>query len=262
MKIARAALLAMFIAIVLLRTVHAAGSACESLMKFAAADATVTLAEQVLAGAFRVPGGGGQNASRFSELPAFCRVAATLKPTADSDIKIEVWMPTSGWNGKFEAVGNGGWAGTIGYPAMAQALARGYATTSTDTGHSTPGASFAFGHREKLIDYAYRSEHEMTVKAKALVDAFYGSAPTRSYFNGCSTGGRQALTEATRYPDDFDGIIAGAAANPKTGLDAWRLWAAHLEIANEDSRIPPEKFPMIHQAVVAQCDALDGVKDG
>src|SRR5258707_500157 len=133
-------------------------------------------------------------------------------------------MPACGWNGKFEGVGNGGWAGTIGYPAMAQALARGYATTSTDTGHSTPGGSFALGHREKLIDYAYRSEHEMTVKAKAVINTFYGNAPQRSYFNGCSTGGRQALTEATRFPDDFDGIIAGAAANPKTHLDTWRIW--------------------------------------
>ena len=126
MKITRAALWAVVIAIALLRTVTAAGTACESLLKFAAENTTVTVAEQVPAGGFRPPatGAGAQNAVRFSELPAFCRVAATLKPTADSDIKIEVWMPTSGWNGKFEAVGNGGWAGTIGYPAMAQALAR------------------------------------------------------------------------------------------------------------------------------------------
>ena len=124
MKIMRAASLAVVMAIVLLfRTLNAAGNSCESLLKFAAANATVTLAESVPAGGFRTPGGaqGAQNASRFSELPAFCRVAATLKPTADSDIKIEVWMPASGWNGKFEAVGNGGWAGTISYPAMAQA---------------------------------------------------------------------------------------------------------------------------------------------
>ena len=171
-------------------------------------------------------------------------------------------MPASGWNGKFQAVGNGGWAGTIGYPAMAQALARGYATTSTDTGHSTPGASFAFGHPEKLIDYAYRSEHEMTVKAKAIINAFYGNAPTRSYFNGCSTGGRQALTEASRFPDDFDGIIAGAAANPKTRLDTWRIWMGLETMKDPATRIPQEKYPAIHQAVLAACDALDGLKDG
>jgi feruloyl esterase len=264
MKITRAALLAVVLAIGLLQTVNAAGTSCETLLKFAAQNTTVTLAEQVPAGGFRAPGAAAnaQNASRFSALPAFCRVAATMKPTADSDIKIEVWMPASGWNGKFEAVGNGGWAGTIGYPAMAQALARGYATTSTDTGHSTPGASFAFGHPEKLIDYAYRSEHEMTVKAKSIINTFYGNAPTRSYFNGCSTGGRQALIEATRFPDDFDGIIAGAAANPKTRLDTWRIWMGLETMKDPAKRIPQEKYPAIHQAVLTACDRLDGLKDG
>ena len=263
MKITRAALLAVVVAIALIHQVNAAGGSCESLLKFAAANTAVTLSEMVPARGFKAPGaGGGQNASRFAELPAFCRVAATLKPTADSDIKIEVWMPASGWNGKFQAVGNGGWAGTISYPAMAQALARGYATTSTDTGHSTPGASFAFGHREKLIDYAYRSEHEMTVKAKSIVNAFYGNAPTRSYFNGCSTGGRQALMEASRYPEDFDGIIAGAAANPKTRLDTWRIWMGLQTMRDPATQIPQDKYPAIHQAVLAACDGLDGLKDG
>jgi tannase/feruloyl esterase len=263
MSIMRAASLALVVAIALVGRVNAAGASCESLTKFVAANASVTLAEVVPAGAFQAPGArGGQNASRFAQLPAFCRVAATLRPTADSDIKIEVWMPASGWNGKFQAVGNGGWAGTIGYPAMAQALARGYATTSTDTGHSTPGASFAFGHREKLIDYAYRSEHEMTVNAKSMINAFYGSAPTRSYFNGCSTGGRQALMEASRYPEDFDGIIAGAAANPKTRLDTWRIWMGLQTMRDPATRIPQEKYPAIHQGVLAACDGLDGLKDG
>jgi feruloyl esterase len=242
---------------------HAAGRSCDSLTTLTLDHATVTGAAVVSAGGFKAPGnGGGQNGARFAELPAFCRVAATLTPSADSDIKIEVWMPASGWNGKFEAVGNGGWAGTISYPAMAQALARGYATTSTDSGHSTPGGSFALGHPEKLIDYAYRSEHEMTVKAKAIVDAFYGNAPTRSYFNGCSTGGRQALTEATRYPNDFDGIIAGAAANPKTHLDTWRIWMGLQTLKDPETRIPKEKYPAIHKAVLAACDAGDGLKDG
>jgi tannase/feruloyl esterase len=145
---------------------------------------------------------------------------------------------------------------------MAQALARGYATTSTDTGHSTPGANFAFGHPEKLIDYAYRSEHEMAVKGKAIVNSFYGSAPAHSYFNGCSTGGRQALIEASKFPADFDGIIAGAAANPKTRLDTWRIWMGLMTMKDPATRIPQEKYPAIHQAVLAACDALDGLKDG
>src|SRR5258705_9353298 len=265
MKIPRAALLAIVMAIVMPGYGNAAGSSCESLLTSATLEnATVRRAGQVPAGGFHAPGGAGnsQNASRFSALPAFCRVAATIRPTADSDIKVEIWMPASGWNGKFEAVGNGGWAGTIGYPAMAQALARGYATTSTDTGHSTPGGSFALGHPEKLTDYAYRSEHEMTVKAKAVINTFYGNAPARSYFNGCSTGGRQALTEASRFPDDFDGIIAGAAANPKTHLDTWRIWMGLQTLKDPETRIPKEKYPAIHQAVLAACDGLDGLKDG
>jgi feruloyl esterase len=264
MKSMCAALLAVVMAVVMLADVNAAGTSCENLLKLTLEHATVTLAELVPAGAFKAPTGGNaaQNASRFAELPAFCRVAATLKPTTDSDIKIEVWMPASGWNGKFEAVGNGGWAGTISYPALAQALARGYATTSTDTGHSTPGGSFALGHPEKLIDYAYRSEHEMTVKAKAIVNALYGNAPTHAYFNGCSTGGRQALAEASRFPDDFDGIIAGAAANPKTHLDTWRIWMGLETLKDPATRIPREKYPAIHRAVLNACDALDGLKDG
>jgi feruloyl esterase len=249
MKIAPAGLLAIVVVIASAGHAYAGRTSCDGLTNLTLEKATVTRAEVVPAGGFKAPGGGGnaQNAARFAQLPAFCRVAATLQPSADSDIKIEVWMPAAGWNGKFEAVGNGGWAGTIGYPAMAQALARGYATTSTDTGHSTPGGSFALGHPEKLVDYAYRSEHEMTVKAKAIVDAFYGSAPTRSYFNGCSTGGRQALTEATRHPEDFDGIIAGAAANPKTHLDTWRIWMGLETLKDPETRIPKEKYSAIHQ---------------
>src|SRR4029077_15691669 len=168
----------------------------------------------------------------------------------------------SGWNGKFQAVGNGGWAGTIGYAAMGRALAQGYATSSTDTGHTGGSASFALGHPEKLADYAYRSEHEMTVKAKAIIDAFYGTGPKLSYWNGCSTGGRQALIEAQRFPDDYDGIIAGAAANPKTHLDAWRIWMAQAMFKDEASVIPGTNVPMVYKAVLAACDAIDGLKDG
>jgi feruloyl esterase len=266
MKIVRGASMAAVMAFVMLSRIDAAGNSCDGLLKLVPDHGTVTRAELVPAGGFHMPGGAGagaaQNAARFASLPAFCRVAATLKPTSDSDIKIEVWMPASGWNGKLEAVGNGGWAGTISYPAMAQALARGYATTSTDTGHSTSGGEFALGHREKLIDYAYRSEHEMTVNAKSIAASFYGTAPGKSYFNGCSTGGRQALVEATRFPDDFDGIIAGAAANPKTGLDTWRIWMGLVTMKDPDARIPQEKYPAIHQAVLNACDAIDGLKDG
>jgi len=211
---------------------------------------TITLAVPVESGAFFPP-----------NPQAFCRVAATLKPTADSDIKIEVWLPESGWNGKYQAVGNGGWLGSITYGAMARALDGGYATSSTDTGHEGGSASFALGHPEKLIDYAYRSEHEMTVAAKAIIAAFYGKGPRLSYWNGCSAGGKQALKEAQRYPQDFDGIIAGAPASNWTGRAAQSLWVAQAVHKDEASYIPPAKFASIHRAVLAACDALDGVKD-
>jgi feruloyl esterase len=217
---------------------------CENLSSLSLPHVKITLAESVAPGAFTPPGAGGIDASGapagavFGRLPAFCRVAATLTPSSDSDIKIEMWLPASGWNGKFQAVGNGGWAGVISYNALALAVAGGYATVSTDTGHTGNTGSFAFGHPEKMIDFAYRSEHEMTVAAKAVVADFYGRGAELSYWNGCSTGGRQALTEAQRYPSDFNGIIA------------------------EANYIPPIKYAMIHKAVLGACDAVDGLKDG
>jgi feruloyl esterase len=229
----------------------AAGASCDALAALKRPDTTITLARAVEAGTFAPPASGSAQAGGLmTTLPAFCRVAATLKPSSDSDIKVEVWLPASGWNGKLQAVGNGGWAGTISYPAMAQALRRGYATTSTDTGHSEPGGAFTLGHPEKFIDFAYRSEHEMTVAAKAVVNAYYGSAPKYSYWNGCSTGGRQGLAEVQRYPNDFDGVIAGAQANPRTHLNAWQLSIAQAALSEPAAFIPREKYPAIHRAVL------------
>ena len=191
-------------------------------------------------------------------------MAATLTPTPDSEIKIEVWMPAgANWNAKLQAVGNGAWAGTISYPAMATALADGYATASTDTGHTGGNpANFIPGHPEKVIDFAYRAVHEMALAAKAIIAANFGRMPAKSYFNGCSTGGRQALTEAQRYAGDFDGIIAGAAANYVTHLQGAQVWTATLVNKNPDAKIPQSKFAMIKDAAIAACDAIDGVRDG
>jgi Tannase and feruloyl esterase len=236
-----------------------AAARCEALMSLTLPESSVKQAGVVAAGAF-APDGRGRNEA-FARLPAFCRVAMTLTPSADSNINVEVWLPLSGWNGKYQAVGNGGWAGTIGYPALAAGVTRGYSVSATDTGHSGNSASFALGHPEKLIDYAYRSEHVMTVVGKAVVQKFYGNGPRYSYFNGCSTGGRQALVEASRFPNDFDGIIAGAAANPKTHLDAWRMVMSQAMLKNAETLIPPAKYPAIHEAVLEACDALDGVRD-
>jgi feruloyl esterase len=237
----------------------AAAATCDALVALALKDAKVTLAQVVPAGQFTPPGGGAaRGPNPFKDLPDFCRVAATLTPTSDSDIKVEVWLPTSGWNGKFQAVGNGGWAGVISYSAMAEAVRAGYASASTDTGHVGARGMFALGHPEKLIDFSWRSEHEMTVKAKELIKAFYGNAPKFSYWNGCSTGGRQGLKEAQMFPDDYDGIIAGAPAN-RTAIS---LWIAHAVLKDPASYVPPTKYPLIHQAALAACDAGDGLKDG
>ena len=243
------------------RTLDAAAS-CENLSSLTLPNTTISVARIVPAGGFTPPTPGAAAVQAFSNLPAFCRVAATLKPSPDSDIKIEVWLPATGWNGKFQAVGNGGWAGAISYGAMAGALRGGYATSSTDTGHTGGGGIFALGHPEKLVDYASRSEHEMTVKAKALIAAYYGEGPKVSYWVGCSAGGKQGLKEAQRFPADYDGIIAGAPAINWTGRAAQSLWVTQAVHADQGSYIPADKYPLLHNAVLAACDASDGVKDG
>jgi feruloyl esterase len=241
---------------------HAAS--CEELLSLTLTDAKVTTAQTVAAGRFTPPGAAPNAAAAqvYANLPAFCRVAATLTPSGDSDIKVEVWLPASGWNAKLQAVGNGGMAGTIPYAAMAAAVAAGYATVGTDTGHVGNNADFIPGHPEKLIDFAYRAIHEMTVAAKAVIPAFYGAAPRYSYFNGCSQGGRQGITSAQRYPQDFDGIVAGASAWNSMRMHAARLAVNRFMNRTPESAIPPSKYPMIHEAVLQACDGLDGVKDG
>src|SRR5713226_1569083 len=236
----------MLLALAALAAAPALAATCESLASLKLPDTTITLAEPVAAGAFSAPTSLPAKGERpsFKDLPAFCRVAATLQPTTDSDIKIEVWMPAAGWNGKFQAVGNGGWSGNIVYPGMGQALRRGYATSSTDTGHTGGSGSFALGHPEKLIDFAWRSEHEMTVKAKAIIAAFYGKGPRLSYWVGCSSGGKQGLKEAQRFPDDYDGIIAGAPANYWTHLMVADLWAAQVALKDPASFIPRSKYEL------------------
>jgi len=189
-------------------------------------------------------------------------VAAVLKPSSDSQIEVEVWLPSENWNGKFEAVGNGGWAGAVSFAAMASALQEGYATASTDTGHKGGNAAFAIGHPEKVIDFAYRAVHEMTVTSQSLIAAFYDRAPRLSYWNGCSTGGRQGLMEAQRYPADFDGIIAGAPANYQTHLHAWDLGVSVHALKDQASLVSPAKAAALSKAVLNACDAHDGVKDG
>jgi feruloyl esterase len=244
---------------------RAAPLTCDGLAALKVANGTVTGAVEVVQGTFKPPAAATVTpaASRtYAATPAFCRVTTTLTPTSDSDIKVEVWLPKSGWNGKLQGVGNGGWAGTIPYAALATAVTAGYAAAATDTGHSTPGSTFAIGHPEKLVDYAHRSLHEMAVHAKAVVNAFYDSAPKLALWNGCSTGGNQGLTIASRYPADFDAIVAGAPPDPRARLMSVRLLINRLVHRSADSYIPPDKYPAIHDAVLNACDTLDGAKDG
>ena len=185
-----------------------------------------------------------------------------LTPSADSHIESEVWLPDMDWNGKFEEVGNGGFNGNIVYPAMAAALQEGYATASTDGGHKGGSASFALGHPEKIVDFGYRGIHETALKAKSLIGAYYGRSPRLSYWNGCSTGGRQGLKEAQRFPEDFDGIVAGAPANYETHLHAWTVAVGMAAIKGDQNILPASLMPVIHRAVLASCDSADGLHDG
>ena len=237
---------------------------CAKMSALTLPQTTVRSAALVAAGEFSAPGraGSGANGAMYKKLPAFCRVALTIAPSSDSEIKVEVWLPASGWNGKLQAVGNGGWTGSIGYPALARAVSRGYAAASTNTGHDGDSAEFALGHPEKLIDFAWRAVHEMTVESKAVVNAFYGNPAKYSYWNGCSSGGKQALKEAQRFPDDFDGIIAGAPANNWVHQKASVVAVSQAVHKDADSFIPNAKYAVIHKAVLAKCDALDGVEDG
>ena len=238
---------------------HGADAAsCGKLTALKLPHTTITSAQVVPAGQFKAPEGN----TSFADLPAFCRVSMTIAPSSDSDIKSEIWLPVAGWNGKFQEVGNGGWNGFIQYAALATALRRGYAAASTDTGHVGDTASFAPGHPEKLIDFGYRAVHETALEGKATITALYGAEPRFSYFTGCSGGGRQAFMEAQRYPEDFEGIVAGDPGYDRSAESLQLIAAAQATHKDAASLIPREKFAVLHQAALDACDARDGIKDG
>lgn len=249
------------------------GATCEDLARLKLPHTTVERAEAIAAGASTLPSALNQNTWAGSNevlpagLPAFCRVSLKIGPVPDSEIAVEVRLPIEGWNGRFIAVGNGGTAGQINWRAMSLPLSRGYAVASTDTGHKWSGSrgldrSFGDGRPEKIIDFAYRSVHEMAVAAKLVVKAFYGSPPKYSYWNGSSTGGRQGLKAAQMYPDDFDGIVSGA---PVLAMASGRIANAYrvpLAIAAGATPLSPGKVKMLHTAAVGKCDLDDGIEDG
>src|SRR5262245_32591912 len=245
----------------------AAAPTCESLATLKLDKATITSAQMVPEGPgpARGRGRGGQAAQGATPpqaaaiIPAHCRVQVVLKPSSDSLINMEIWLPpVEAWNGKFMGVGNGGFAGSIQglNNEMPQALRLGYATAGTDTGHQEQGGAWAIGHPEKMIDFGYRATHEMTLKARQIVKAFYDRSAQYSYFKGCSTGGRMALMEAQRYPEDYDGIIAVSLANRHI-----HMWTAGVERSINLSRHPEaaismEQASLVNTLVMNTCDTL------
>ena len=228
---------------------------CEGLAALSLPNTTLT-AKPVAAGSFTLPNGRG-----ISGLPAFCQVHGVSKPTDSSVIHFEVWLPASNWNGKLQGIGNGGLAGTISFAPMANALRNGYAAASTDTGHTTQEPKTWLENRDRLIDYSYRGLHLTTEYAKKIIDAYYSQGPKQSYYLGCSKGGQQGLMEAQRYPADYDGIVAGDAANFWTRQMASEVWNG-VATSSPETNLPQEKLQLLQNATLAACDALDGVADG
>lgn len=257
------------LAAIALVSAPAAAADCNDMAGMALPDGEVISASMVAAGAFApppAPGGAppGVGAAIFSFLPAFCRVQAIRRPSADSAIRVEVWLPAEGWNGKFVGIGNGIWAGSISFNQMGAPLSRGFAVAATNAGHDGSGMSgeFAAGRPEKLIDFGYRAVHEMVVTAKLAISDFYGEGPRLSLWDSCSTGGRQGLMAAHRYPGDFDAISAMAPANPMTALMTQTMWSGYQPLRASGAGLTMPKMAATHQAVIRQCDALDGLEDG
>lgn len=238
-----------------------AATPCERLTALTITDATITSSTLISAGV-PIPGiGTGRGGT--PKLPDFCRVVIVSKPVPDSQIHFEVWLPgTEVWNGKFEGTGNGGYSGALDYPAMQKALADGYATAGSDTGHPGGDLKFAIGHPAKIDDWGWRAVHVMTEASKLVIHAAFGRFPEHSYFSGCSTGGHQALMEAQRFPSDYDGIAAGDPGNNRVRLNIGFLWSWLALYKDPASALPATKVPVIHRAAVAACDAMDGIKDG
>lgn len=202
----------------------------------------------------------GMNISLASIVtPGICRVQGHLSPAPGSQIGFELWLPVSGWNGKFQMVGNGGYSSSLDTRAMTALVSKGYAVAATDTGHNGDDPDFVIGHPEALTDWGYRAVHSTAVAAKTLIGAYYGQAPRYSYFSGCSTGGQQALMEAQRFPTDFDGIIAGDPGNNRTRLNLGFLWLYRQSHRPDGSLIiAPEKLPLITAAALKACADKDG----
>jgi feruloyl esterase len=233
------------------------GARCEAISQLKLDGVTITAASPVEAGNFIPPGA----TSAMVNLPPFCRIAATLQPTPDSNIKIELWMPEKSWNGRFLGTGNGGGAGKLSYRSLAFGMRRGFATANTDMGTS-PNADAVVGHPQRWADFGYRSTHQMTVVSTQILRAYYGKPQTHAYFVGCSTGGGQGLMEAQRYPGDYNGIIAGAPANNRTHIHTGFVWNAQAANDPPGVQLSPETIAFITKSVVKACAGKDGGAPG
>jgi len=239
--------------------VAAAPAPCADLAKLSLPQTTITAAEDVVSGEY-APGAG----PKLTKLPAFCRVALTVAP----QIRIEIWLPKDGWNGRYRGEGGGGYAGQISFGGLAQGIQEGYATASTDTGHpASAGGTFALNPDRTLnmpliSDFAERSLRELAVKAKAVIKAYYGTAPKYSYWSGCSTGGRQGLIAVQRFPEEYDGLVIGAPAINWDRFIPSELWPQIVMNKIVGGPISAAKLTAVTKAAIAACDATDGVTDG
>ncbi|WP_459662151.1 tannase/feruloyl esterase family alpha/beta hydrolase, partial [Novosphingobium sp. 11B] len=235
-------------------------SRCEALAGRSLAGAQILSAQPVAAGTTLASQYGGS----ATVTTPMCRVKGQLRPTSDSDIRFEVWLPTSAnWNHLYQAIGGGGNSGNFSMNAIRRALDTGYAVSGQDNGHAgqSDDATYAIGHPEKVRDFGWRSLHLVAVASKAVIAAYYGSAQEISLFNGCSTGGRQALAIAQRFPEDYDGISAGAPANYWPELNAFGAKFGRFLMDNPGSWVSPEKLSMVQSAVLKTCGGVNGVID-
>jgi hypothetical protein len=232
---------------------------CANLKNLPLTDTRITIAEPVTSGVVEI----AESGASLRDMPPFCRVAGELRPTSDSRIRFEVWLPAQGWNGRLLGSGNGGFAGAIYYPQLAGYLKRGFAVAGTDAGHQAEGtdASWAYRHPEKVKDFGWRAIHLTAHTAKQILNAYYGKAADKSYFDACSDGGREALMEAQRVPEDYDGILAGAPANAWSTLLAAGANVMQSMMGDPKAYIPDRKLAAIQRASLAACDKLDGVND-
>jgi feruloyl esterase len=256
---------AAMILVCLFAVASARGADCAKLATLELTDARISAARSIDTGVFNEDTAVGRVGRTYKDLPPFCRVRGVATPVPGSEIEFEVWLPASGWNGRLHMVGNGAYSSNIYYAQMVARLRAGDVAVATNTGHKGSDLSFAIGHPERIVDFAHRAVHESVVAAKTVTKAYYGTEPSHSYFSGCSTGGYQALAEVQRYPEDFNGVIAGDPGNNRSHLNLAFLWnflANHPTGDNNSPLLDVSNLLLINQAAIRSCDSADGVTDG